>query len=135
MDGGQPLCHQHRDIAEDMLQAVMLSRSTLVLPDRAQMSIWDDDQLRCAAWVIEGYELPNDMTRCGRWAAWEQDQIQTAPMRVPLCVGHAMALAWSMRSNWNQHLLDDPRPPAKRPGWGWRLAEAWDLPRPLLDRY
>lgn len=86
-------------------------------------------------WVIDGDDLPDDLVRCGHWAAWERDTIQTAPLRVPMCVGHALALAWAMRSDWNQRLGDDGRPPSKRPGWGWQLAEAYDLPRPLWDRY
>lgn len=45
--GRQPLCRQHREIAEDALQRIMLGQSALVLPERAEMGDWEDDQLRC----------------------------------------------------------------------------------------
>lgn len=132
--GDQPLCNQHRQKLESELQRLMLGVERLMVPSREQLVTWGEPRARCAAYVVVGDDLPEDLARCGHWSAL-LDAFGGQPLAVPLCVGHAAALAWAMRAAWNEDHVDDPRPPDARPGWGWQLARDLDLPGPPWQPY
>jgi hypothetical protein len=132
--GAQPLCTQHRDKIEEDLQRWMLGLDQFIVPTNEQLTKWGEPLSTCSALVVVGDDLPDDLARCGHWSVLV-DTYGGQPLAVPLCSAHATALAWAMRAEWNEHLLEDKRAPVDRPGWGWMLARDYEMTRPDWQPY
>ena len=131
--GGQPLCHQHLDSLRDELQRVHLGLATLVAPNPDELNQLTGALRRCRALIAVGDDPAEDWTNCGHWTAWLQTRYRS-PLAVPLCIGHAIALTYALRREWNR-TADSPDRRRDPPGWGGPLAESYGLPRPRWDRY